>query len=72
MSRLIVVGLVSASVAGVVSLASAQISHERYIAIEKCTKQALAQYPDTASGESQQTARASVYEACMKAAGQAP
>jgi hypothetical protein len=69
MSRFVVVMLASASVTGLVSLASAQISPERYAAIEKCTRQALAQYPDTSGASS---ARQSVYEACMKAAGQPP
>jgi uncharacterized cupredoxin-like copper-binding protein len=72
MSRFIVVMLVSASVTGVVSLASAQVAPARYAAIEKCVQQAQAQYPDTATGTSQTNARYSVYAACMKAAGQEP
>jgi hypothetical protein len=71
-NKLIVALLVGVSVAAVASLASAQINPQRYAAIEKCTQQALAQYPDTATGNSQMNARASVYEACIKAAGQAP
>lgn len=55
---------------GIASLASAAISAERYAAIEKCTRQALAQYPDTTTSNQQQ--RSSVCEACMAAAGQAP
>jgi len=72
MSRFIVGLLVSASVTGVASLASAQVAPARYAAMENCIKQAQAQFPDTATGNSQMNARYSVYAACMKAAGQDP
>ena len=58
------------AVVAIGSLASAAISPERYAAIERCTKKALAQYPDTTN--SNQNQRSAVYEACMAAAGQAP
>ena len=69
-NRFIVALLVGASVTAFASLASAAMSPARYAAIEKCTQQALAQYPDTTT--SNQAQRASVYEACMTTAGQAP
>lgn len=69
-NRFITALVTGVAVVAIGSLASAAISPERYAAIERCTKLALAQYPDTTN--SNQQARSSVYEACMSVAGQAP
>jgi hypothetical protein len=69
-TKIFVALLIGTSVATFASLASAAISAKRYAAIERCMKQALAQYPDTTNTD--QTARSSVYEACMTAAGENP
>jgi hypothetical protein len=51
-NRFIVALLVGASVTAFASLASAAMNPARYAAIEKCSQQALAQYPDSLQGSS--------------------